>query len=91
MDAVLAVAQWVKNPTAAVATEARVRTPALHSGLKAPLLPQLWCSSAAVARMPSLAQELPCTMGVAMKKREREKSMKMINFFTSASPGGSRV
>ena len=39
-----AVAQWVKYLTAVawVATEARVRSLALHSGLKDPTLPQLW-------------------------------------------------
>ena len=42
-----AVVQWVKNPTVAarVAAEARAQFPALHSGLKDPVLPQLWCRS----------------------------------------------
>ena len=37
------MAQWVKNPTAVsqVAVEARVPSPAQHSGLKDPALPPL--------------------------------------------------
>ena len=38
------MAQWVKNPTAAgqVTEEVWVQSPAHLSGLKDPLLPQLW-------------------------------------------------
>ena len=38
------VAQWVKNPSteARVTAQVRVRSPAQHSGLKDPILPQLW-------------------------------------------------
>ena len=41
---VTAVAQWVKNLTAAtwVTREAQVRSLAQHSGLKDVVLPQLW-------------------------------------------------
>ena len=46
-EGVLAVAQWVKNPTAAaqVAVEVQVRTPAWCSGLKDLALPHLKHSS----------------------------------------------
>ena len=39
--------QWVKNPnaTAWITEEAWDRSPAQHSGLKDPALPQLWCRS----------------------------------------------
>ena len=39
-----AVMQWVKNPTAVapVTVGVRVRSLAWHSGLKDPVLPQLW-------------------------------------------------
>ena len=37
------MAQWVKNPIAAarVAAETQVQSPARHSGLKDPVVPQL--------------------------------------------------
>ena len=40
------VAQWVKDLTAVaqVTEEAQVWSPAQHSGLKDPALPQLWCN-----------------------------------------------
>ena len=59
-----AVVHCLKNLTAAawVASEARVQSTALCSGLKDPALPQLW--------LESLAWELPCAMGTAIKKRQ---------------------
>ena len=41
------MAKWVKNLTAVtlVATEVRVWLQVQHSGLKDPVLPQLWCRS----------------------------------------------
>ena len=50
--------QWVKNPTAVarVSEEAQVPSPAQHSGLKDPVLPQI----------QSLAQEFPYVAGMAI-------------------------
>ena len=44
MGGVPTIEQWVKNPTAAawVAAELRVQSPGQHSGLKDPVLPELW-------------------------------------------------
>ena len=60
------MAQWVKSPTAAaqVIAEARVQSPARHSGLKCPVLKD------------SMAQELPCAPGVAIKKKKKKRKEK---------------
>ena len=60
--------QWVKSLTAVslVPAEARVRSPAWHSGLKDPVLLQLWCRLAAAAWIQSGAWEIPYAAGVAI-------------------------
>lgn len=60
------VEQWVKNLTAAarVAVEVQVRSPAQPNGLKYLALPEPHCKS----QTQSPAQELPYTMGAAIKK-----------------------
>ena len=65
-----AVAQWVKNLTAVarVDVEEQVQSPAWGSGLKNLALPQRQSEITAAARIQSLAQELPCAAGVAIKR-----------------------
>ena len=64
-----AVAQWVKNPTAATWFAEEVRVPYLaSSGLEDLALPQLLCKWAAAAQIQALAQERPYATGVAIKK-----------------------
>ena len=60
---------WVKNPTAMarITVEAWVRSPAQPSGLKDLAFPD---RIAIEARIQSLAWELPCAMGVAIKKKK---------------------
>ena len=61
--------QWIKNliAVARVAVEVHVYSLAQHSGLKDPALLQLrpWVTA---ARTQSWAKELPCALGVAVKK-----------------------
>jgi len=54
---------------AQVAAEAQVQSPVWHSGLKFPVLPQLWHRPAAAAWIQSLAWKLPYALGVAIKKK----------------------
>ena len=63
MNGVPAVAQWVKNPTAAawVSAETGIRSPALHRGLKDMGLPH--CSSHSVP-----GPGISIAMGAAIKK-----------------------
>ena len=68
-----AVAQWVKNPTAAVQVpaEAQVQSPAWCSGLKDPTFPLT-----AAAWVQSLAGEFPYATGAAIKKKKLKKKKK---------------
>ena len=64
------VAQEVKNPTseAGVTVEVQVWSPALHSGLKDLVLPQLLQKLQLLLRLNPLVQELPYdTAGVTNK------------------------
>ena len=62
------MAQWLKNPTSAawVAAEARVQSSPMQwvKGFSAATAAQL----AAVSLIQSLARELPCAAGAAIKK-----------------------
>ena len=64
-----AVAQWVKNPTAAVwvYAEAWVWSPAWHSGLQGSGIDAAAIQVSAMARIQSLAWELSYAAGVAIK------------------------
>ena len=64
--------QWVKNPTAAarVTTEAQVRSPARHSGLKDPALSQLQLGFNPRPRDFHVLRVQP----LKKKKKERKKS-----------------
>ena len=65
------MAQWVKNMTAAtqVSSEVWVRSPLWHSTLKNPLFLQLQLTQVeAMARIQSLAWELPYAAAIAIKK-----------------------
>ena len=64
-----AVAQWVKNPTAAawVATEAQVQSLAWKSGLKGLVLPTLWLG------FNPWPQELPYASLKPIKKKKKKK------------------
>ena len=69
-----AVAQCVKNQTVAIqmAAEMRDSSPAPAHwilGLKDPVLPQLQQRLKLIARIQSLARELPYAVGSAMKKK----------------------
>ena len=63
--------QWVKNLTAAaqVTAEAQAWSPAWLSGLKDP------------AQIESLAQELPCATGVAIRKKKNRKKIEIKMIF----------
>ena len=50
--------------------EAGVQSPAQCSGLKDPLLLQLWCGLQLRLRFSPWPQELPYAMGVAIKKKK---------------------
>ena len=69
---VLAVAQQVKNLTAVaqVTVEAQVWSLAWCSGLKVPMLLQLWCRITTVAWIWSLAWEISYATIVAIKKKK---------------------
>ena len=64
-----AMVHWVKNLTAAAQIDAEVQfqSPAWCSGLKDPALPQ------PLAQTQSLAQELPYTVGAAIKGKKKKK------------------
>ena len=72
--------QLVKNLTtvAWVTAEAQVQSLAQCSGLKDPVLPQLQCRSQLQLRFNPLAQEFPCAMCVAIKKKKKRKEKKDI-------------
>ena len=74
---VLAVAQWVKNPTAATRVTAEVKVQFLtrYSALKDSALLQLQHRSAAAAWIQSLAWELPYAAGVAIKRERKKERM----------------
>lgn len=65
------MAHWVKNLTAV----ARVQSPAQSNGLKdRPMLPQMWCRSAAAAWIQSLAREIPYAASTAITLKKEEKN-----------------
>ena len=66
----LGVPAVAQNMTAVawVSAELWVQSLAWHSGLKGSGV------AAAVAQIQSLAQELPCAVGVAIKKKKKERS-----------------
>ena len=71
LPGVLAVTQWVKNPTAVawVAVDAQVQSPAQQSGLEDLVLlkPVVYAAAASAAWIQSLARELPYASGTAIK------------------------
>ena len=66
-----AVAQWVKNPTAAawVVLEAQGLIPSPGKWVKGASTATTKAQVTAVAQIQSLAQELPYAMGVAIQKK----------------------
>ena len=68
------MAQWLTNPTRN--HEVAGSIPGLVSGLRIWCCHELWCRSATVAPIHSLAQERPCAVCVDLKSKKRKKERK---------------
>jgi len=69
------VARWVKNPSAEAQVTLEAWSPSRCSGLRDLMLLQLWCRSESIrsGQVQSLAWELPYAVGVATKKKKKER------------------
>ena len=84
------MAQWVKNPTAATEGAAKTQVQSLDqwSGLKDPVLPQLWCRSQLWLGFSIWPRNFHMLRVLPLKKKKKSKLATIVRYVMSYDDSG---